>query len=108
MAEEKVSMKIVPKAHDSEPATLDGDALYPYGLRITLNSEALKALGLDRLPAVGSVMCIEADVKVIGARSNEETDGVENSVELQITDMVFCNPAEEDKKKDAAGVLYGA
>lgn len=89
-----------------EAVSLGEDDKYPYGLRISLDSEALKKLGLDKIPAVGVQLCIEANVKVIGVRSEEEQDGTtENNMELQITDMMFCDPEEE--KKDPAETLYG-
>jgi hypothetical protein len=91
---------------ENEVAALGDDDKYPYGLRINLNSEVLEKLGLDKTPSVGVQLCIEANVKVIGVRSEEEQDGTtENAMELQITDMMFCDPVEE--KKDPAEALYG-
>lgn len=107
MAEQKVSMEKDPK--DSEPSEASGtgnDDKYPYGLRISLGHEELKKLGITSLPTVGAKMCIDADVSVIAVRSEEEAEGgVENHVELQITSMTFCGPAEG--KRDASEVLYG-
>ena len=67
---------------------------YPYGLRLDLDFEAMKKLGLDQpLPTVGQTMEIKASVKIIAVRA---VDGEENntSAELQITDMEIVTEKE--------------
>lgn len=61
---------------------------YPYGLRITLNEDSLKRLGIKDLPAVGDYMMIKAKVEVCATNKNESKEsGEHRCLELQITDM---------------------
>lgn len=61
--------------------------LYPYGTRLTLNDESLKALGIS-LPAVGTVYTLMARVEVVSARAEKVQDGEQEiGADLQITDM---------------------
>lgn len=103
LMEKKVSMKITSSREDGEPM-VDSDQSYPYGLRITLDNESLKKLGMPGLPDVGEKLCIDADVTVISVQSVEEKDGARSSVELQITGLMFCDP--ETEKREAHEVLY--
>lgn len=86
-----VSMKQDPKeaVEDSGLATANpGEMpLYPYGTRLTLNDESLKALGIS-LPAVGTVYTLMARVEVVSARAEKVQDGEQEiGADLQITDM---------------------
>lgn len=59
---------------------------YPYGLRIDLEDEVMKKLGMD-LPTVGKTMTLKAKVMVERAESRESNDGKRLSCCLQITRM---------------------
>ena len=77
----KDSGDIKPPAVSSEP--------YPYGLRLRLESEDLKKLGMGSLPDVGKTMKVTAEATVQSVSSNQSTDDKQSrkSVELQITSM---------------------
>ena len=66
---------------------------YPWGLRITLNDEQIKALGIKALPAVGAKCAIEA-VGIIQSVSDEAVDNGESNqrIEIQITDLALAAP----------------
>ena len=95
------SMKVDKKAREKMYAAEPKADLpeYPYGLELRMNEEILKALGITKLPDVGSYMVLEARVCV---RSVEERDdiytpgGKSRSVTVQIEDMAI----EADGKKD--------
>ena len=104
-----VSMKIDKKAREkmAEPSTLLSDApIYPYGLQLRLDEEALDKLGEDHLPEVGGTVMVLAKAKVTSVSSNESDSGKRRNVELQITDLCLEAAANDTKKSDA-DVLYG-
>lgn len=72
---------------------------YPYGLRVCLNEESLKKLGVSSLPSVGTTMRLEAVVEVCSASENQTAKGSERNLDLQITDMQLST--------DAAQTLFG-
>lgn len=108
MAEKLVSMKIDPEAREArykELATAPmGGEVYPYGLQLNLDEEALDKLEIDKLPKVESTIRIEARATVTSVSSNDSThSGKRRSVSLQITHLCL----EDGKaKKAAADVLY--
>jgi hypothetical protein len=88
-----------PPSMDS-PILADQDK-YPYGLRISLGSEQLKALGLD-LPDVGDKKTLVAKVEVVSISSNKSKGGEDhNHVEFQITDMSLG-----EKPKNREDLIY--
>lgn len=106
MAEKLVSMKMSRSEREEKykPSEVSMDApVYPYGLEVRLDNDALEKLGIE-LPEVGTEMLLIAKVKVTGASSNESENGKNRSVSLQITDMCL----EDDAKaaKDYATKLY--
>jgi hypothetical protein len=61
---------------------------YPWSLRLTLNDEELKKLGISSLPKAGTKMSLTAEVSVTSVRSSERISGGDDrSIELQITKM---------------------
>lgn len=92
-----VSMKMKPEAkgkHDEMVMPSGPTEKYPYGLRINLGNDQLKALGVKDLPKVGETLPLHAMVSVVGVRSSETEDGSDNNVELQITE---CMMGGDDK-----------
>lgn len=109
------SMKLDPAElkKKTEPAeTLVSDRpIYPWGLQVRLDEDALAKLGITTLPKVDGEMMLLAKVKVVSVSSNEHSsDGAKGkhkhrSVELQICEMGLGDvPAD---KKDTAAELYG-
>lgn len=100
-----VSMKIDPKKREekyAESALVDRP-IYPWGLSINLDEDALEKLGLEELPTVGKPLKLLALVDVTSVSSNESKGGESRSVGLQITDLCL-EPAGE--KKSVESKLY--
>lgn len=76
---------------------------YPWGLRVSLNDDSLKQLGLTERPKVGTLMQLMAIVEVVSTSAYESKEGGDTSnVELQITDMGL----EAVKKQADLAALY--
>lgn len=71
---------------DTAPIMMEGPK-YPYGLRITLGTDELKKLGIDKLPGLGDSIKIEAECDVVSVSESESLYGEHRCVELQITAM---------------------
>jgi hypothetical protein len=102
-----VSMKMSKSEREeqSKPMMLGDAPIYPYGLQLRLDEEALDKLGETTLPAVGESVMVYAKAKVVSVSSNESTDGGKRrNVELQITDLCLEDPADDSAKSAA---LYG-
>ena len=76
MGDKLVSMKMSKSEREekSQPAELDRP-LYPYGLEVRLDTDALEKLGLETLPEVGDDMTLLAKVKITGASSSDSEYG---------------------------------
>ncbi len=103
------SMKIDPKEMEEQlkPKSItESMPAYPYGLRVHLDDDSLKKLGLDKLPKVGSSKYLGARVEIVSVSESESRNGdggnKHRSVELQITDMGL----DSDESTDAAETLY--
>lgn len=79
---------------------------YPWGLRITLNNETLKKLGIA-LPKVGAEMLLAGKVKVLSTSTREDGEDSFSSVEMQITDIGLMDDGAAPQKS-AADTLYGS
>lgn len=94
------NMKLDPKAREEKySASLAADRpMYPWGLSVNLDREALETLGLvDNLPKVGSSMKLEARVDVVSVSESDSADGGKNcSVSLQITDLGLAAVKDDD------------
>lgn len=60
---------------------------YPWGLSVNLDAEAMKKLGLEAAPKVGTVMTLTAKVKVTRTSHSEDDEGKRRDASLQITHM---------------------
>jgi len=93
-----VSMKTAPseEAADKGSECCAGEYKepdYPWGLRLRLEDDQLKALGLASLPPVGAPMELHALARVISV-SEEQVDGkAKRCMELQVTDLGLPEPA---------------
>jgi len=109
-----VSMKISKAEREKRYKSLETSAvvdapIYPWGLSLNLDEEALEKLGIDTLPEVGKPLLLMARVDVTSVSENKHTsEGGESresrSVGLQITDL--CLEPEPDKGS-VADRLYG-
>ncbi|MCK0554658.1 hypothetical protein KFO32_16580 [Pantoea ananatis] len=102
-----VNMKTGTESVEGENGQTETRDEYPWGLRITLNSDALKKLGID-LPKVGDMMALGGLAKVVGVsvRESENSDS-HSQVDLQITDMGI-EKSDATPPKTAADTLYGS
>jgi hypothetical protein len=105
-------MKIDPKTRQetkaSNPVEVDRP-IYPWGLAVHLDNDAIEKLGLNRLPPVGKSMFLVAKVDVTSVSEQEHKDPegkttAHRNVALQITDMGLG--AGEADPKNAQDVLY--
>lgn len=70
---------------------------YPWGLSITLDSAALKKLGVDELPDAGEVCMIHAHGKVTSVSESASEKGGERRVEIQLTKLsLVCKDTDEE------------
>lgn len=80
--------------------------MYPWGLAISLEDDALAKLGLaGDMPDVGDIVQFNAIAKVTSVSQNERegTDGTKSMccrVELQITDMGIPGTNEADRSEE--------
>lgn len=108
------NMKMDPKAREEKYASsVAMDApVYPWGLEVRLDEDALELLGLTKLPQVGKPMMLIArvDVTSVSEQKNVSEDKgthKHRSVSLQITDMALA-PDEKGDEPAAQDVLYDA
>jgi len=100
-----VSMKMskADREKTSEPSSVSTDRpVYPWGLALTLDNEALEKLGMPTCE-VGDELMLMAKVKVTNMSANESENGKNRSLGLQITDMAL----EAGSESEASGALYG-
>lgn len=89
------------------PASIDGD-VYPYGLQIRLDDNALEKLGLKTLPKTGRKVRVIAECSVASTsdRQTVRTSGGDNrdrSMELQIEKLaVNLEPGSATEAVDDA------
>jgi len=100
------NMQLSAKESEALTEPKPGDApRYPWGLQLTLNTEALEKLGIVGLPDIGAPIVVHARAVVTSTSQREEMDGDKNrTLELQITDLAL---EAEQAKPGAAEVLYG-
>jgi len=107
------SMKLDPEQQKKEADSMVTDKpVYPWGLCVELNEDALQKLGMKDLPDVDDSMTLTARVVVTSVSSNATTDGENRRVSLQITDMEL-GPEQKDSDADdsaanASSKLYSS
>lgn len=72
---------------------------YPYGLKLYIDNESLKKLGIEELPEVGSEVAIKAVAVVCGTTQNENKDGVYKSLDVQIVKLALGGPKKESSEE---------
>jgi hypothetical protein len=101
-----VSMKLDPTEQKKESDIAYEKPLFPWGLCIELNDDALQKLGLTDLPDVDDTMTLTARVTVTSVSARANADGEAKSMSLQITDLAL-SPATDVKDANATTMLYG-
>lgn len=90
------------KTSEKRSATLLADSVeadtpeYPYGLRINMDDDSLKKLGITELPEVGTTMTLQARVEVVSVSQHESDNGKHRDMSLQITDMALEASSAKD------------
>jgi len=89
----------------NEPTEIQKEE-YPYGLRLNLDNDSLKKLGITTLPEVGSYMILMAKIEVLSISENqhEGDEELRRDISIQITDMEL---APEKPKPSMSETLYG-
>lgn len=104
-----IDMKSTVKAEGSTLMAPVEREEYPYGLRLTLDNDALAKLGMTELPAIDREFKLMALCCVVAVSQSERADGEPyRSVELQVEQMALV-PAEEESGEssdDAASRMY--
>lgn len=106
------SMKMSKKEKkDSSPRAIgpgDGPS-YPYGLRLSLNDDCLKKLGLKSLPKVGTKMHVMAMGEVCAVSQHESENHEDRHVEIQIHELGVDGdgPKMEDTLRDGYRKMTG-
>lgn len=101
-------MKISKKEKEDNMKAMEVDVndspQYPYGLRLHLDKETFKKLGLKSVPNVGEIFMIEAKANVDSVHQSERANGDDYiSIDLQITEMELEG---KKKEKSMASALY--
>jgi len=98
------------KRDNAETSILYDTAKYPYGMKLHVDPETYKKLGLAEVPDLGEKMVILAHVEV-SSLSKAPGKGDEVSVDmcLQITDIDLKTQdvEEQEEQKNPASVMYG-
>lgn len=95
------SMKLT-KSESTEMMSVEANQdapAYPWGLRLELNDESMKKLGLQKLPKVGDKMKLEAIVSVDRvSQVDTKEGGKREDMSLQITDMELSSDVDDEKE----------
>ena len=76
------------------------------GLTLYLNSEQTKALGIEKLPAVDSVVILKAKACVKRTMTEDNGEGPEKYITLEISDMEIGKFSSG--MGDSGAALYGS
>lgn len=101
------SMKLDQKEQKKEANIAYEPPLYPWGLSVELNDDALAKLGIADLPDVDDEMMLTARVCVTNVSARANATGEAKSMSLQITAMALSDATDADDKSDPTDKLYG-
>jgi hypothetical protein len=104
-----IDMKSTVEAERSTLMAPESREEYPYGLRLSLNSETLAKLGMTELPAIDAEFKLMALVCVVGVSQSESSEGEPyRTVDLQIEQMMLTPAKEEagEGSDDKAKAMY--
>lgn len=99
-----VSMKSSKKKNEEMKLAEYPKEQYPYGLKIYLDNDTLKKLGIQETLEIGTELILHAKVEVCSASMRETDQGSNYSMDLQITDMELSSDNSMAKK---AKTIYG-
>lgn len=95
------------KKEMAAPSVVSDKEQYPYGLKIHLDSESYKKLGLKEAPKIGEKFMILAVAEVCDIHQEKyEGDVPEICMGMQITDMDLKKKDGEDR--NIAKEIYGS
>ena len=97
MAKHK-DMKVDRSSHHEGATLPDSDApRYPHGLKLYLNEETLKKLGVKELPELGDKMMVDAVTEVVSVSEENDLYGHRRDVVLQITEMDLTSGGSKEE-----------
>lgn len=101
-----INMEMTPEERADYEGSIAVEApKYPYGLRLYLDDEVVKKLGISELPSIDQTMMVVARVKVVGVSSDKQYGDIQKDcIQLQITDMELKGDSEAKSREDK---LYG-
>jgi hypothetical protein len=101
-----VEMKLDAKEQKKESDIVMDKPLYPWGLSIDLNDDALDKLGITELPDAGDYYTLTARVCVTSVSARQNADSETKSMSLQIEALALSDEAADDDKDDPSDKLY--
>jgi hypothetical protein len=99
-------MKNLKRDVPPEALSVNPHCEYPYGTKLYLDEDTIRALGISILPALGKNLSLKARVEVVAvSESDSKEGGLRRCLELQITDMELgtkkvVKPEDVYEKKD--------
>lgn len=81
---------------DNSPCVTTYNDKYPYGLRLSLNDDSLKSLGIKKLPAVGTKMIVVGIGEVTRASEQESYNGTNRDIEIQLQELDIGKVSEDE------------
>lgn len=88
------------KEREKDYAIADSGPDYPYGLRVNLDHDGLKKVGMEDMPEVGSEVHLQAKAHVVSARSEKREGSEERHLEMQITHLGVHHKPDDMKSED--------
>lgn len=99
-----MSLSIEEKKDQRDPTPITEVADYPYGLRIHVDHETFKKLGLNGTPSINQKMKLVANVEVVNVSSDKgEGDMRKHEMTLQITEMDLISGSVKESESPADG-----
>lgn len=107
MSKHLVDMKLSQKQAKDASTCDEKGPRYPYGLSINLDSDSMKKLGFDELPAVGTKMIVVGLGTITHAGERRSQDGVDRDMSIQL-EMVEIEPFVKAEDETAVGAVSKA